>query len=329
MIPLAALYACAGSVAPPTGTLLFVAETDGVPVTWRLDLVTGGARPLDGIPAPTWPADPDPLGDAALVVHAADHEESLWLVPLSGGEARRVAGPAGRIRNPAWSPDGAWITFESDRRGPRDLYRVARSGGAPSRLTATEHGSFEPALSSDGRRLAFGTSRDGNAEVYLAEADGQRPTRLTDHRADDLHPRWRPGGEELAWLSRRSGTARVWLALPSGGAPRPLRPEVPREEDLDFAWAPDGEALLVTTRGAGGELRIDRVDPDDGSTAGSLDGPGIDEQPAWSPDGRWVTWSAEREGERDLWIARADGSAPRRLLDRPGADWLPRWVAGE
>jgi Tol biopolymer transport system component len=34
---------------------------------------------------------------------------------------------------------------------------------------------------------------------------------------------------------------------------------------------------------------------------------------------------AERQGDVDLWLMRADGSGPVRLTQAPGADWLPRW----
>lgn len=181
-------------------------------------------------------------------------------------------------------------------------------------------------MSPDGRRLAFGTSRDGNAELWLAEADGQRPRRLTEHRADDVRPRWRPDGEVIGWLSSRSGAARVWVVDPQGSAPRPLRPDVAGEVDLDFAWSPDGARVAVTVR-AGAETRVDVLDGG-GRLVGRLDVPGVDEQPAWSPDGGWIAWSAEREGERDVWLARADGSGARRLLAREGPDWLPRWGGG-
>jgi TolB protein len=34
---------------------------------------------------------------------------------------------------------------------------------------------------------------------------------------------------------------------------------------------------------------------------------------------------AEREGDTDLWLMRADGTGQTRLTTAKGADWLPRW----
>ena len=90
-----------------------------------------------------------------------------------------MAGPAGRIRNPAWAPDGSWLVVESDAASYRDLFRVERAGGEARRLTDAPYGSFEPSVSPDGARIAFGTSRDGNAEIWAMRADGSGARRLT------------------------------------------------------------------------------------------------------------------------------------------------------
>lgn len=39
-----------------------------------------------------------------------------------------------------------------------------------------------------------------------------------------------------------------------------------------------------------------------------------DETPAWSPDGRWVTWSTNRDGKRVILRKRADGSGQEEVL---------------
>lgn len=325
---LALLGGCSAPEAPP-GALLFVSERGGAPATFQVAADGSGVRRLEGPPGAVYPGDPDPRRTHALLVSAEElpdqtHREQLWLVPLDGGAARTLTPPAGRIRNPSWGPDGAWVVFESDAMSYRDLFRVARDGTGLTRLTDAEHGSFEPDVSADGARIAFGTSRDGNAEVYTMAADGSDVRRLTDHPADDIAPRWSPDGQQLSWISRREGRARVWVT-DGRGADRPLRPNPAEAEDLDHAWSPDGKRLAVTVTTGPKAVSIEVIDVTTGAVVVGLDGEGPDEHPAWSPDGRWLAFSSSRSGSPAIWLATVDGAAARRLTDG-GTDWLPRWV---
>ncbi len=81
-------------------------------------------------------------------------------------------------------------------------------------------------------------------------------------------------------------------------------------------WAPDGS--LITFVSAGGDLA--GVDPEDGSFriltpdltlsgVGSLGAP----QPVWSPDGRFVAYTTDRDGAPDIWLWSAEEGTDRRL----------------
>lgn len=311
----------------PDGTILWVAERRGHAEVWASDADGAHARPLAELPGTSFPAAPDPLGTHALVVTAEDgprgHREGMWLIPLDGSPAAPFGPRSQRIRNPAWTADGQRIVFESDIESYRDLYAIPRAGGKPVRLTDAPHGSFEPAISPGGQ-LAFGTSRDGNAEIYAAAADGSNPVRLTDDVADDVHPAWRPDGGRLGWISHRGGAARIWTMAPDGTDARPLVVRSPGEQttDIDFAWSPDGAVVAVAVMTGPREVDIDLVDGASGARLARLGGPGVDEHPAWSPDGRWLVYTSAGDLVR---VTRA-GDDPRPLTHDAAPDWLPRWL---
>jgi Tol biopolymer transport system component len=277
-----------------------------------------------------YPQSPDPRGTHALLIAAEDgkqgHRESMWLAPLDGGAAVRLGPYAGVVRKAAWAPDGSWIAFESDAASYRDLYRIGRDGTGYARLTDAEHGSFEPAISPDGTTILMGTSRDGNAEVYATNADGSAPRRLTDHPMDDVHPGWSPDGRTVTWISFREGSPRVWRMAPDGSDPRPVRSDERQLVDLDFAWSPDGARLAIVSQSGPKEVEIAIVEPSSGRVLATIDGPGPDEQPTWSPDGRWLAFTSSREGSADVFLATADGRSVQRLTSGADADWLPRWL---
>ena len=314
------------------GTVVFVSERDGQAEVYAVPPAGGKARRLTEAPSQDYPAAPLPDGSAVLAVSVTGQEqaqqERLVLLPLDGGAARTLGPVSARVRSPAWAPDGSWLVFESDSASFRDLYRINADGSGLVRLTDDPQGNFEPAVSPDGRWIAFASSRDGDAEIYVMRADGGEPRRLTAFHRDDWAPAWSPDGATLAFLSSREGADRVFLVDADGTDVRRLDVAAADTSlaEADPAWSPDGRriALVVRDRAGGARLAVAEV----GSGAWSYV-TGEDErasQPAWSPDGRHLAYVAERGGDADLRIVRADGTASAPLVRSPGPDWLPRWI---
>lgn len=114
-------------------------------------------------------------------------------------------------RDPAFSADGRWLYFASDRRGGRgglDLYRapVERTGiGAPRALAGavnTRADERSPTPSRDGRALLFagnGGATAGGFDLFVAALDGDtaaapRPLAGVNTRADEFDGAWLDGG---------------------------------------------------------------------------------------------------------------------------------------
>jgi Tol biopolymer transport system component len=65
----------------------------------------------------------------------------------------------------------------------------------------------------------------------------------------------------------------------------------------------------------------------DGSNARTLTNRALafDAHPAWSPDGTRIAFMSDRDGNSEVYIMNADGTAQRRLTDLPGQDGYPAW----
>jgi len=47
--------------------------------------------------------------------------------------------------------------------------------------------------------------------------------------------------------------------------------------------------------------------------------------PAWSPDGDWIAFASNHEGNYDIYLIRPDGSGLRRLTQSPEAELSVGW----
>src|SRR6266487_3943837 len=91
---------------------------------------------------------------------AFEYAGDLWVVPRSGGQARRLTSTPGAEIDPYFSPDGSQIAFTATFAGNTDVYVVPTAGGDPTRLT------FHPGIdrvrgwTPDGRRVVFASGRN-------------------------------------------------------------------------------------------------------------------------------------------------------------------------
>lgn len=224
------------------------------------------------------------------------------------------------------------MVFESDTASFRDLYRMGIDGSGLRRLTDDPRGNFEPAVSPDGRSIAFVSSRDGDAEVYVMRADGSEQRRLTAFHTDDWAPAWSPDGRTIAFLSNRDGTDRVYLIQADGTDLRPLsRVSVPGHHASEPAWSPDGSKVAHTVRvpptdstGAITRIVVANVRTGERRIVSSIEESAS--AAVWSPDGRYLAYTSSVEGESNIRMVRADGSASADVVRTPGPDWLPRWT---
>ena len=99
-------------------------------------------------------------------------------------------------------------------------------------------------------------------------------------------------------------------ATANGGPTRLLRTPTVSATQIAFAYANN---IWVVER-AGGLAR--RLTSFQGQTS----------NPHFSPDGKWIAFSAEYAGNADVYVAPAEGGEPKRLTWRPGADTVQGWT---
>lgn len=257
------------------------------------------------------------VGGAALVGHAMPTDE-IALDPLSANGRRditlldlgrnlhhRLTYDSADYFSPVWSPDGqqlAYIAIRDDKQSlvVRDVY-----GGCCARTvftTQADVGGFNSAnlvsaaWSPDGERIAFTAWQEVGQVVYIINVDGERnPQQLTANIANAISPTWSPDGKMLA-----------------------------------FSWSPAAnvEVFAAPVEGLEMPVRSDRV------LERLTANPSYESWPAWSPDGRYIAFTSDRDDNSEIYVIDAacvvepdecEGTM-RRLTRHTARDVAPSWT---
>jgi Tol biopolymer transport system component len=314
------------------------------------DLWAASADGRRGRPLTTGPADdrePAYAPDGRAVVFASDRAGSYDLYRLTladGSVAPLVTGP-GDDYWPAIAPDGATLAFVSDRGGRPALW-LARPGRAPERLTgATAGRPVAPAFSPDGQRLAFVAPVEQLAFPAVARqqlfvltlADGS--LRAVSAPAEDVFPQrpeWLDAGRlrytadgrirtraltgtaaasELAFTAAFPVARRAAVrarAVPTTGRVRGI---------VGPAIDPRSGAVVFQARGDLWERRPD------GRLLQLTDDPAVEQDAAFSRDGRWLAFVSDRGGTMQAWIRDRDGGDDRLVTRLPRGVRYPAFDA--
>lgn len=150
---------------------------------WLFDIETAAtvqiAQALRGLRAPA----PSPDGSSIAVLAELDDRRQLFLVPIGGGQARRLTTMAqGVAGGPVWSPDGHSIAF------------AAASGAGRDR--SLPHWVDRTTFRFDG----LGDVEKAVTDLFVVDVRAGTVTQITDDRCMNTDPAWSPDGQWVSYL---------------------------------------------------------------------------------------------------------------------------------
>ncbi len=196
-------------------------------------------------------------------------EREIWLADVDSGEAFQLTRGAKSSWAPAFSPDGEWLAFLSDREEKPQVFLIRPTRGEAFRLTTAEQGVEGFAWAPDGKLIGYLTEdppneavkererRYGKLEVvdedlsfthlHVVDVDKKVSRRVTKGPFTVSSFDWSPDGVEIVFEHRRSAdptdaeSADLSVVHVASGTVRPL---VSREgPDTDPVFAPDGSRI--------------------------------------------------------------------------------------
>ncbi len=268
---------------------------------WVVNVSTGAQRKLevDRAVQASWSphghriaytARPRRAAAEANTSSSATRVLDIWTVPARGGQPVQVTNHPKSDWSPAWSPDGRYLYFVSDRGGSMNLWRVAideasgRTLGEPQAITTPAQYLAHPSVSGDGRVIA-----------YCAKTETGNIQRIA------IDPARASVAGEPAWVTKGS---QAWA-----------NPDVTVDGEWIVAYTreqPEGDLYVMTSDGTGRPRQL-TSEPEF-----------VDRVPRWSPDGTWIAFFSNRPGDTELWKIRFDGSGRQRMSPQGGVGvWSP------
>ncbi|HSD72763.1 MAG TPA: protein kinase [Thermoanaerobaculia bacterium] len=280
-----------GEVAVATEAVRDPTSRATVSEIWAVDVSTGKRRLVsrgDGV-SPRW--SPNGYRIAYWGLPAGKSQRDVFTVAADGSQSASpvpVTNDGEFDWSPAWSPDGRFLYFSSDRGGTMNLWRVAideRTGrvlGPPEPVTTpaswVSHATF---------------SRDGNL-LFATLAE----------RSNLMKVEFDPDREAVI------------------GSPVPILKGTRLITSLD--WSPDGQWLVFDgPKGSREDLYLIRAD---GSGYRQLTDASFQHRvPRFSPDGSRIAFYSNRGGNAQIWTIHPDGSGLEQVSSRKSSALYPTW----
>jgi Tol biopolymer transport system component len=269
-----------------------------------------------------WPAF-SPEGHHLAYASCANGEENsceAHVVDLGADSLPK--GPPRVTPKPLWVVGLAWTRDQkaliyADGLTQR-LWRIAVDGNQPAEsLELAGHKVFGPATNASKDLLAF-WQQQGSTDIYRFEPTRQHQVVLASS-FHDYGPEFSPDGRRIAFASIRGEGAEIWLAAADGSNPVQLT-HGPGHMQGGARWSPDGRRIAFDSQGKDGHWDIWTIDADGGLPRHITEDPGDEKLPAWSRDGRFIYFSADRGGSQDVWRILAEGGPAQRVTQTGG--WM-------
>jgi len=223
---------------------------------------------------------------------------------------------------PMWGKGGGGVFYTSFVGGNADLW--FKSGKKAKKVSSRSGLNVAADVSPTTGLLAATLSIDGNSEIYLLSDSGKIVRRLTKHKGIDTSPSFSPDGKRIAFVSDRHGTPQIWVMNVDGSGVRRLTYRGSYNQSPDWSPRRDGK-IVFSARDERFSYDIFAVDPKTGEIERLTMDEGVNEEPTFSPDGRYITFSSRRDGSGyRIFVMNSEGSNQHPITKGSGSK-SPTW----
>lgn len=209
---------------------------------------------------PAWSPTGDMIAFQSLPAQQNELEPVLWdiwTMNFDGSGLSQLTRDIGSDMNPAWSPDGSSVAFDSDRDGDSEIWLITNvssvlSGGSPQliQLTDNDWEDKHPTWSPDGSKVIFQSSRRGNWDLFEIGADGTDLNVILDTEFNEIEPDWSPDRKRILFSTDESGNYYEVRSIDWPEASGQVRLSPKGENALHAHWSPTMDSVVYEHDGS-------------------------------------------------------------------------------
>jgi len=239
--------------------------------------------------SPAWSENGKKVAYTSYVVRSKTkmRNADMFIYDLASGKRELVSYRHGLNSGACFAPDNKTIYLTISQQGSPDLYKMSYDGTLQGKLTNGPNSAMnvEPTVTGDGSKIAFSSDRSGRPMIYTMNADASNVKRVTFAGVYNSSPSFSPDGKKIAFAGQS-------------------------EDHFDiFVMNSDGTNMLRLTsarKASGGKWSTN-------------------EDPSFSPDGRFVMYTSNRTGKNQIYISTVDGTEERRVTMDDANYFKPKW----
>ena len=317
--------------APDNRRVAFQGYADGV---WHIYVMNGDGSDLRAVTSgPFDDREPSWSRDGGRIAFSSDRSGNydVWDVEVVTGAVRQLTRHAANDFAPVYSPADARIAFVSEREDRRGVWSVDAASGAEASLAPAAGAVSAPSWSRDGSKVVYNVIASNRSELML---DGRDITGdedvfpfffFNDTATTEIYT----ADGKIKKRSIDGGSARTveftaavsFTRTPYKHAARDFDSRTERAvrgimapvispDGTQVAFGALGDLWLMPIGGQAKRLTNDRF---------------IEMHPTWSPDGRSLAFSSDRDGTMDIWVRDLASGAERKIAsEATKASWAPR-----
>lgn len=259
-----------------------------------------------------------------VFVNDTTGNKEIYIIDYDGYNLKQLTNDKSINIYPRVSPDGQKIVYTTYKYRNPDLYLMDIDGKNKQALSTFQGLNVTANWSPDGEYLILTlTKAKHSPNMYIMDIATRNLKRITYGESVDIAGYFSPNGREIVFISNRIGIPQVYIATIDGSSIRRFPTERYSSSPI---WSPKGDKIVFTMQGDNGMFDIYLYDIQKGEYYRLTQDVGSNENPYFSPDGRFIVFSSNRNSRWELYTMFLDGSNQRRVADIKGNSYTPCWT---